>query len=296
MELLSEFESPDGWDGTYFTANVLLDERAVRARLSQVSVAYVYILCRFNGIPFYVGKGSRNARVLDHVKDARNTKNLTHKLNVIRSMARNSQAIGYCMEIDFESETAALARERELIHLIGRHDLGLGPLTNQTDGGEGTSNPSEESRKRRAANLGSENADNEDRALANRWFLKIVQVESVPVKNIGKYKVEGLWRNRERFGMSERQAGALAASAIANRILLEPGAIIPRRMTIEGVELIIENGVGRDTLSSDMTILHKSGSDGFEELRLTDSGFNYLLSTLDNDLLLDAGVIQPEII
>src|SRR5665811_1148800 len=78
-----------------------------------------------------------------------------------------------------------------------------------------------------------ENADDENRALTNRWFQKIVRVESVPVKNIGKFRVEGLWQNRESFDMSERQAGALAASAIANRVLLEPSAIIPRRMTVE---------------------------------------------------------------
>lgn len=227
--------------------------------------------------------------MLDHVKEARNTKRLTHKLNVIRSMDRKGQAIHYILETNFEDEAEALARERELIHHIGRHDLGRGPLTNQTDGGEGTSNPSEESRERRRASL----ADDDGRALANHWFQKIVRVGSVPVKNIGKYKVEALWRNRESFRMSERQAGAIAASAIANRILLEPGAIIPRRMTVEGVDLIIENGVGRDTLSSDMTVLQEPGSAGFEELKLTNAGFNYVLATIDSGLLLDAGVILP---
>lgn len=289
-----EFVKPVGWDGTHFEVEVLLDQSAVRWQLREVAVAYVYILCRPNGVPFYVGKGSRNARVLDHVKEARNTKRLTHKLNVIRSMDRKGQAIRYSLEIHFKDESEALARERELIHHIGRHDLGRGPLTNQTDGGEGVSNPSEESRERRRATLAGEGADEDDRVLANRWFQKIVQVKSVPVKNIGKYKIEGLWRNRESFRMSERQAGALAASAIANRILLKPGAIIPRRMTVEGVEMIIENGVGRDMLSSNMAVLHRSDSVGFEELMLTDIGFHYIHSAIEKDLLLAAGVIQPE--
>lgn len=294
MKYSPKFVAPAGWDGTRFGTDILLDESAVRQRVRDVAVAYVYILCRSDGVPFYVGKGGRYTRALTHVKDARNTKRLSHKLNTIRSMDRKGQAIRYYLEIDFEYETEAKNRERELIHHIGRHDLGCGPLTNQTDGGEGTLNPSEESRAKRKASLASEDANDDDRALANRWFQKIVQVGSVPVKNIGEYKVEGLWRNRESFRMSSRQAGAIAASAIANRILLEPGAIIPRRMTVEGVELIIENGVGRDTLSSDMTVLQESNPIGSEELKLTNAGFNYILKTLDPRLLLNAGVIHPE--
>lgn len=293
MDYSQRFAVPAGWDGTHFDASVLLKESAVRPRLRNVAVAYVYVLCRADGVPFYVGKGSRNARVLDHVREARNTNRLTHKLNVIRSMDRKCQLVRYILETDFEGEAQALARERELIRHIGRHDLKRGPLTNQTDGGEGTSNPSEESRERRRASLAGDGADDDGRALANQWFQKIVQVESVPVKNIGKYKVEGLWRNRESFGMSERQAGAIAASAIANRVLLEPGAIIPRRMSVEGVDLIIENGAGRDTLSSDMTVLQEPCSVGSEELVLTNAGFNYVLTTIDTGLLLDAGVILP---
>ena len=280
------------WDGKILASSVCISEPEVRSRLVDVTAAYVYILCRSSGEPFYVGKGGRNSRALDHVKEARNTKRLTHKLNVIRSMDRVGGAIKYVFEIDFSDEASALARERELIRLIGRHDLKLGPLTNQTDGGEGTSNPSQESRERRRATLSGDGAENEERRLANKWFKRIVDVDSVPVKNVGGYKIEGLWRNRASLNMSPRQAGALCASAIANRVLLQSGAVLPRRMIVDGNELIIENGVGRDTLSSEMTVLVDQTS-GCESLKLTESGVEYIREHIDNNLLLDAGVISP---
>lgn len=285
--------APRGWNGSRFDAEQLLDVAGVRAVLPRIRVAYVYVLCRADGRPFYVGKGSCNGRCLEHAREARNTRRMTHKLNVIRSMDRRGEPIGHILETDFETEMAALARERELIALIGRHDLKHGPLTNQTDGGEGTSNPSAESRARHAATLAGEGED-EGRNLANRWFKSIVQVASVPVKNVGRYKIEGLWRNRDSFSMSGRQAGALAASAIANRVLLEPGAILPRRMEFEGVEMVIENGVGRDTLSSGMTELVPDHPQGHEQLQLTSAGLAFLLDSIDRDLLVDAGVLLPE--
>jgi hypothetical protein len=61
--------------------------------------------------------------------------------------------------------------------------------------------------------------------------------------------VEPFSANRTMFGMSPRQAATLAASAIANRVMLQSGGQIPRRLKIAKVELVIENGVGRDMLS-----------------------------------------------
>ena len=57
--------------------------------------------------------------------------------------------------IDAIDEDHAHFMEECCIQVIGRKDLKLGPLLNQTNGGEGTSNPSEETRiKIGAANKG----------------------------------------------------------------------------------------------------------------------------------------------
>lgn len=271
--------------------NRLMDESAARASLPLKEDHYVYILCRTDGTPFYVGKGI-GKRCFDHEAEARNSDRLTHKLNVIRAMTRRGEAIRYCIENYFSSEAEALSRERCLIHLIGRHDQRRGPLTNQTDGGEGASNPSEASRERRCQSLWGD-ADDEERRIANRWFQQLCKVRSVPIKALGsKFKPERLYANRSKFAHSARQAGALAASAIANRVLIQPGAIIPRKLTIEGVIMAIENGVGRDILSSGMATLAETKI-GSEEFILSVSGYSSLLSAIGRDTLEDAGVLLP---
>lgn len=267
---------------------------AARTHLRSCALHYVYVLCRGDGNPFYVGKGMGN-RVFHHEAEARTTERLTHKLNVIRACNRRDEPIGYCIESSFAKEAEAHARERELIALFGRHDLGLGPLTNQTDGGEGASNPSEESRERRRQNLWGEQAEDEERRTANRFFQRICSVESVPVKPLSRFKPERLFANREKFAMSQRQAAALSASAVANRILLEPRARIPRLLKVEEVPMAVENGVGRDVLSSRMAELADS-SPGSEVFRLTDAGFRFITSAIDRELLLSAGILLPVLV
>jgi hypothetical protein len=254
---------------------------------------YVYVLARTDGAPFYVGKGYKS-RVLQHEAEARISGRLSHKLNVIRAMWKRGEAISYCIESFHDEEAAALARERALIRLWGRHDLRMGPLTNQTDGGEGASNPSEESREQRRQNLSGEEAPEADRRTANRFFQQLCSVQSVPVKPLAKFKTERLWANRDKFAMSSRQAAALAASAIANRILLCEGAIIPRMLMLDGIPMAIENGVGRDILSSGMAGLAVEDA-GKETFALTQSGYRYILSTIAKNVLLDAGVIEPTV-
>lgn len=263
----------------------------VRAALTKSRPHYVYVLCRSDGTPFYVGKGVGN-RCLQHEAEARNTGKLTHKLNVIRAMARRGEPVQYCIESAFENETEAHARERYLIALFGRHDQRRGPLTNQTDGGEGASNPSEESRERRRQSLWGE-AEDEERRIANRWFQALCQVKSVPIKALGaRFKPEQLYANRSSFAQSERQAAALAASAIANRILIEPGAVIPRHLKVDGVAMAIENGAGRDILSSGIATLADT-TVGYEIFALTPSGYETIISMLGRDTLEDAGVLAP---
>jgi hypothetical protein len=271
----------------------LTDIAAVRKALCLSGPFYVYVLHRPNGEPFYVGKGICD-RVLHHEAEARNTARLTHKLNVIRSLHRAGLAVHYRLDASFENEKEALARERLLIKEIGRHDLKLGPLTNQTDGGEGSSSPSEESREKRRESLWGVNAGESERQIANTYFQKLTAVQSVTLKPVSTFKrAAGLWRNRAKFSMSPRQAATLAASAIQNRVMLEPEALLPRRLNVEGAELIIENGVGNDMLSSDMVVL-ANATPANEVLQLTTSGFEYIIRELGAALLIDAGVLRPE--
>ena len=246
------------------------DTTGVRNALSQHLPYYVYVLCRADGEPFYVGKGVK-LRCLQHEADAKTTKTLTHKLNVIRNLHQNGTSVRYRVDSSYLNEAEALARERALIAELGRHDLKLGPLTNQTDGGEGTSNPSEESRQRRRDSLWG-NADDPERQLVNQWFQKLTPVRSVPIKPVATFtRAAGLWKNDDTIGMKPRQAGALVATALANGVLLEPGCLLPRRLVIEGIEYIIENGVGRDMVSNGMIEIH-DGPVTFETLKLTQIG------------------------
>lgn len=268
------------------------DAAAARVQLTGSRPHYVYVLCRADGTPFYVGKGVQH-RCFHHEAEARNTDRLTHKLNLLRAMHRRGEAVGYCIESSYASEQEAHARERELIALFGRHDQRRGPLTNQTDGGEGASNPSEESRQRRRQSLWGD-AEDEERRAANRWFRTLCEVRSVPVKPLSRFRPERLHANRAGFATSPRQAAALVASAVANHVLLQPGAIIPRLMHVDGIAMAIENGVGRDILSSGMAVV-ADATIGSESLALTPAGYRFIVSALGRGVLEDAGVLLPEL-
>ena len=91
----------------------------------------------FNHEPFYVGHG-KNKRCKDHIKEARNTSKSSHKLNKIRSLlAKKICPIIVLLKINLSAKEAA-DFETKYIAAIGRYDLKKGPLTNQTNGGEGT--------------------------------------------------------------------------------------------------------------------------------------------------------------
>ena len=83
------------------------------------------------GTPYYVGKGKKGRAYNYH----RRTPVPKDKNNII-TLKENL------------SEKDAFAHEKEMIQFYGRKDLGTGILMNWTDGGEGTSNPSPETRKR----------------------------------------------------------------------------------------------------------------------------------------------------
>ena len=64
-------------------------------------------------------------------------------------------------------------------------------------------------------------------------------------------------------------------------------------MMLDGVPLAIENGAGRDILSSGMATI-ADATVGFESFKLTVSGFRYIVLTIERAVLEDAGVLLPE--
>lgn len=88
--------------------------------------------------PFYVGKGCNN-RHLSHINEAINTNSRSYKLNKIRKILGEDFEPIIIKILDNVSERNAINKEIELIQVIGRYDLSLGPLVNLTDGGDGTS-------------------------------------------------------------------------------------------------------------------------------------------------------------
>lgn len=97
--------------------------------------SFIYENYSFENEPFYVGKGHKN-RSESHVKGFSNY-NL-YKLNKIKAIMKAGMKPIVIKIHKQVSEKYAFEKEKELIKVIGRHDMGTGPLTNLTDGGEGT--------------------------------------------------------------------------------------------------------------------------------------------------------------
>lgn len=103
---------------------------------------YVYIYFD-NEIPFYVGMG-HGKRYLNHIRDAEKAvssnaprNRLSHKLNkIIKILSENRMPEIKIVSSSLNIEQA-VELEKELIAKFGREDLGLGTLTNLTNGGDG---------------------------------------------------------------------------------------------------------------------------------------------------------------
>jgi len=103
---------------------VYLDSRRFGHYSYQNHISFLYE-------PFYVGKGTKYR-----------WKPNGHILNYNHPTSNKIKKIGCCSVLTirefFPTEQEAFDREIELIAIIGRKDLGLGPLLNLTDGGDGT--------------------------------------------------------------------------------------------------------------------------------------------------------------
>ena len=94
---------------------------------------YIYFTKDDKSIPTYVGKG-KGRRYEDHLKPYCKTLFGRHVKNQI---AKGIHPV--CLITEHATEQIAFAEEIRLIALYGRQDLGLGPLLNLTNGGDGSS-------------------------------------------------------------------------------------------------------------------------------------------------------------
>lgn len=269
-------------------------QKQCKSFLSDLGGHYVYVLRRPDRRPFYVGKG-QNKRVFDHENEARHPndrKSNAYKLNVIRSIWRSDEAVIY--EIDFVSsdKDAADAREAELIVGIKRLHEG-GPLTNLAPGGGSSSGSAPASIEKHAATLGGIPDDDPDRATLNGFVLSIAKMRSVVLKpTSGNFKPRPTQRYPNKsMGVTKRQAVALVASAAANGILMDEDCEIPRRVIVEGVCGLVENGVACDIMTSDLGSLIPADDPADERFRLTARQSRAAVGLVGRKKCFDLGVL-----
>jgi len=92
---------------------------------------YTYLWLREDGTPYYAGKGKCNRGFISYG-------------HIVKCPSDRSKIIVQ----DWSSEHEAFEAEKFLITFYGRADLGTGCLRNLTDGGEGFSGLSEETRRK----------------------------------------------------------------------------------------------------------------------------------------------------
>lgn len=109
---------------------------------------YQYDNYHFNFEPFYIGISFRIERIKEHIN--RNDNKLKYGIiNKLKLLNFDISQIYNIFEINLQKQTA-IDIEIKLIKLIGRRDLGYGPLSNFTDGGDGMQNVTEETRKKKS--------------------------------------------------------------------------------------------------------------------------------------------------
>jgi hypothetical protein len=106
-------------------------------------MAYVYRHIRSdNNKVFYIGIGSDDSGFYYRAYDKNKKTRSNHWNSVVNKTKYEVEIMLDCL-----SWEEACEKEKEFISLYGRSDLGKGSLVNKTDGGDGYSNTSEETKK-----------------------------------------------------------------------------------------------------------------------------------------------------
>jgi hypothetical protein len=257
---------------------------------------YVYVLCRPDGRPFYVGKGL-NRRVLEHEAEARRNHPVGEtnpfKCNVIRKIIRDGGEIIYRIDTIYDpaDQQDCLEREAFLIKTHRRLHEG-GYLTNLAGGLGNLSGAAPHSLARHADTLSGEPTDNPERAILNRFLQGIGPVGSVPVKPIDQItRILPTTPHPQPRSPTPRCAYALIASASASGQQLVPGAVLPRAFVYQGVDAIIENGVSRDILKAGMASLVAAPDPAGEGYLLSADNIAVLAQLVGQEALVERGLL-----
>lgn len=115
---------------------------------------YLYEDIKFEYEPFYIGKGCD-----DRIIVSKYDRESPFKVRKIKKIIANGGEIISIKIFENLENLKSLEIEKELIRKIGRRDLNLGPLTNQTDGGDGRINSphSDETKKKISETKRSQN-------------------------------------------------------------------------------------------------------------------------------------------
>lgn len=104
--------------------------------------------------PFYVGKGS-GRRMYSHLSEKEEKSTNTHKTRKIAKIREKFDIKSFIVKVGAECNEfiSSCCMEPFLIQTIGRDDLGTGPLTNKSAGGDGITARSDETKRKQSLKM-----------------------------------------------------------------------------------------------------------------------------------------------
>jgi hypothetical protein len=160
---------------------------------------YVYVLSKPDRTPFYVGCGAANRgrkghRIQCHEWEAARPVK-SPKASTIRMIKGQGLSVVYAIDSWHADLDACYAREIELIGHIGRRDLGTGPLTNLTAGGDGVRAAREELRRKQSEMMTArfaiqENRDARAQTMRSNWADPAIRARMMAARQGRKLSAE----------------------------------------------------------------------------------------------------------
>lgn len=193
---------------------------------------YIYRDSSRNNEPFYVGKGNSH-RAYYHLK-RKDKHPMTHRISYMRK-----NTVEPSIEIiDALDENHALFMEVCLISIIGRKDLGKGPLLNLSDGGEsghkGAVVSLETRQKMSAANKGRKLTEEHKRKSAESNKGKKRTEEQR--KNISDSKKNISQETRNKISLSRRTKPSSKRKPLSQEVKDKISAGVKRQILMKPVE------------------------------------------------------------